>query len=1139
MGAVTAIYLTGGAPPYTPATIRGAWDDTAGAVHRALDYSLSKWSDTIRSVLRAETSASTEYDVLLYRGISPRLAAQTINCNLDVIIGTQESYSGLNAHWHIHAYVTQGDSDTPRGTLINDYREAAGVNEWPSAPAGDTLNAAQAMNLAVQEGDRIVVELGYTARNTSATSMWGALWYGTQPRGGGAVAALTAGSTNVENLYGSLTFSAAITFLDTDIENRVTRTAVRTLSSQSSDERVTRLVVRTLSPLGSPLRLTREVVRTLSAESTDIRTTRLVVRTLSRQPPPDPCEAPVVGEDLCRVRHPLLWVEWKPGDGTTRAYAEVALPDPSTYHEGYKAPRLLGVSEVRRALAGPRWDYEVGRWSARLADEDRTLRALLATGDTAYWSLRELALYAASDVGRRAQVTPRLMGWGLVDPDVAPTDQLAVELPARDAIGSMPGWGLSLVDLLPKRRVRAPEFPYARLAVRDFGVPVPYGDLTDEGSSDPAPTWDGDAARGASFDPGDGTWVCGWGNLPDPPAAPTNLALVEGAAGGSFGTDAWGNYDFYVFVTAVDASGNESDPAPFLPTTTMITLADGTKTVQASWTASADAVKYRCYLGWLYYSVWHTQYIETAATSCEFTKNPTWVPGIMIAQSDITPGAHLITYGQYWYYSVLAVMPDGRTVLSTAPGLNYSGFGYSGPFRRPVRCQWLPVAGALSYEVYRRAAGGDWDRRWTVDASAGSPAGSPAYCYVDDDQLDTGAEIVDGVPASAGLVTPVYVGNVTIDGEEYAELLVAGCAISDITHWYWDDGANPVEVDAHAGEDFLVPFNAGWSGHFLTDYRDVTGSDGVVYRRTAIYVRNYGGRTRKDEVEAGTATLRINLAGVEDVGNGSGVVVADLYQQAAHFLNQWVIGNYRTGDWSPPPMFPGTSICQVNCPSFTTLTNLRRAELPPDGYVGAVLVGANGERVSANEWLTRWMTSGEFRIGPNRSWQIVARAINENLDTTTLEDVLDVSEIHAPTGDPQPRRAELVNEVRYRYGPDLNPSGDNWVGEATLPDATSIAGYRETAPAEIDLWCVRQSAVAAHVAQRFLNRSKTIPVYVEPEGDLCLERFDLGDAFLYTHYRGLGATGYVSRPVWVVGHTFVPTVRRIRLECLDLGPIVP
>jgi hypothetical protein len=70
-------------------------------------------------------------------------------------------------------------------------------------------------------------------------------------------------------------------------------------------------------------------------------------------------------------------------------------------------------------------------------------------------------------------------------------------------------------------------------------------------------------------------------------------------------------------------------------------------------------VTYRCYLGWEYYNVIWTQFLEVAGTSCTFTRNPTWVAEIVIHQGDITPGAHLIDYNTGWlYYAVAARMPE-------------------------------------------------------------------------------------------------------------------------------------------------------------------------------------------------------------------------------------------------------------------------------------------------------------------------------------------------------------------------------------------------------------------------------------------------------------------------------------------------
>lgn len=257
----TKFYLHDEAPAYSPASFRGAWDDTAGAVTKLLDTVAGGYDDVITSVARAEADAADEYDVLLFRGVSGPLAAQNISGTVNLIVGVQESSTSMNAHFHVHIYVTQGDSDTPRGTLLSDYREAAGVNEWPTFAAGRGLNAAQALSaLDVSAGDRIVVEIGYTARNTSTTSYTGTLWYGAP------VAAMDLPDSGDETtLPGTITFSDDITFI-TDDATSVTRQVVRTLSGMASSEMsVTRLAVRTLSPAwNSPMVITRVAVRTLS-----------------------------------------------------------------------------------------------------------------------------------------------------------------------------------------------------------------------------------------------------------------------------------------------------------------------------------------------------------------------------------------------------------------------------------------------------------------------------------------------------------------------------------------------------------------------------------------------------------------------------------------------------------------------------------------------------------------------------------------------------------------------------------------------------------------------------------------------------------------------------------------------------------
>lgn len=202
----TKFYLNDFAAPYTPATIRGAWDETAGAVTRQLAQDKIE-GGSITTVSRAETVTTLDYDVLLYRGVSGPLTAQTISGTLDVVISVVEGATAADFVWHIHAYVTQGDSDTPRGTLLSDYTETT-ANEWGTAAStsGKALASAQTVtNVVCSAGDRIVVEIGYRAKNTVTTSFTGTLRYG----GDTSTSDLTAGG-NGQTLAGFLNFSGTI-----------------------------------------------------------------------------------------------------------------------------------------------------------------------------------------------------------------------------------------------------------------------------------------------------------------------------------------------------------------------------------------------------------------------------------------------------------------------------------------------------------------------------------------------------------------------------------------------------------------------------------------------------------------------------------------------------------------------------------------------------------------------------------------------------------------------------------------------------------------------------------------------------------------------------------------------------------------
>lgn len=232
----TQLYVSATAPSYTPSTKRGAWDDSASTVVGSLDTTKIN-GGAIASKGVAETNTSPTWDVLLARFVSGPLAAQTIAGTVDVILGVYESNAAADMSYHLHIYVTQGDSDTPRGTLLTDYVDPA--NEWGTSnlTAGKALQAAQSLSsLAVSKGDRLVVELGYIARNSVATSYTGTLYYGTLLSAFVADVApdLAVGGSALTGA-GFLTFSQDLTWSDV-IEARAAEQSLEVVTLPSSPE---------------------------------------------------------------------------------------------------------------------------------------------------------------------------------------------------------------------------------------------------------------------------------------------------------------------------------------------------------------------------------------------------------------------------------------------------------------------------------------------------------------------------------------------------------------------------------------------------------------------------------------------------------------------------------------------------------------------------------------------------------------------------------------------------------------------------------------------------------------------------------------------------------------------------------------
>lgn len=118
---------------------------------------------------------------------------------------------------------------------------------------------------------------------------------------------------------------------------------------------------------------------------------------------------------------PLVWVEWEGTDGTTRVWAPVDLPDPTTYYKGYKSPRLLSAGRVVRALSDEQGEYQGQTFDVTVNDSPmngsggRDLRTLLGTSDSRRHLLNSrVVVRMISQEDWRARRVPRTVAIGQV-----------------------------------------------------------------------------------------------------------------------------------------------------------------------------------------------------------------------------------------------------------------------------------------------------------------------------------------------------------------------------------------------------------------------------------------------------------------------------------------------------------------------------------------------------------------------------------------------------------------------------------------------------------------------------------------------------------------------------------------------------
>lgn len=193
------LYLGNTTIPYDPATERGSWDFTA-YTSGMLTFVPTGASATNT---QANNASGINKAALNFKLVSRPLDDCTISGTLTLVVGASESNVAANAYRKVHLFVTTGDSDIVRGTLINNSVDA--VSEFSTTATGMSYAGIALSSVSAKRGDRLVLELGtnYNDSTTNSTT----LYIGTT-----GTTDLSGGDTNVTTRPGYIQFSSSLPF---------------------------------------------------------------------------------------------------------------------------------------------------------------------------------------------------------------------------------------------------------------------------------------------------------------------------------------------------------------------------------------------------------------------------------------------------------------------------------------------------------------------------------------------------------------------------------------------------------------------------------------------------------------------------------------------------------------------------------------------------------------------------------------------------------------------------------------------------------------------------------------------------------------------------------------------------------------
>lgn len=376
--------------------------------------------------------------------------------------------------------------------------------------------------------------------------------------------------------------------------------------------------------------------------------------------------------------------------------------------------------------------------------------------------------------------------------------------------------------------------------------------------------------------------------------------------------------------------------------------------------------------------------------------------------------------------------------------------------------------------------------------------------------------------AAKGIVPAHFVGKRTVDGFDWDEYVLFAHAPGSGVLGFFADIFGRTRCEAGMeGVDFLWPGFAGWNAATgsTNTYRDYNGN-----RYTTVFARG----PRSDAARDGRVPFTVNIGGIEDVGDGSGLVITSLARQVCHLLINWVLQTYTSGAWLSPPLINGL-YSALKTSTFEACKD-RSEDRISGGHKGAFVLGWDLEPVTLSD-ISRIANDHGIAIGENKDGQLIGSMVDP--EAAAVRSVSDIHDTAEKSFSARRQRSEVANTPIYRYGrvyvppvPEETPAEGEYLpsslqveqrdweyDEQTLtPNSASVSKYG-TRPLDRSFEWTRDAATAADLALLHQEILAPAPVDVRYTDGVCGTNVELGNRVNLDHFEGPTASGYTARPI--------------------------